>query len=166
MAKPLTPRAPRRTAKSPGSLSVRKRTFPRLTILQWRIGPPPPVAETEDGAEVFAAHAADIPDIRDDLRTLGDRLVKLESLVATLEFNHQTALAELERKLIATQQRLEATAAVGAQLTRLEQWLTSGTMHKELQRLCEQQLTAVDQRVAELHALEARVRELVKERKA
>jgi len=111
----------------------------------WKPGP----TENEEGEEI-GAHHLDIPDIRTDLRTLGDRLVRLEALVATLEFTHQEAIAELERRLVATQQRLELVAELGEQIARLEEWLTSGAIQKDLQQLCERQLTAIDKRLAVL----------------
>ena len=103
----------------------------------------------------------DIKRIQTDLETLARQC----DLIRDLAEEQAKRLDHLETRLVGAE---SATKQVGAdlvlQLDELKRLLGGATISQALKSLCEQQLAAIDKRMAELTALATRVRELVKDR--
>ena len=120
------------------------------------------VTSRETTFETKLADSRDMRDVQTDLATLATACDQIRDLAE----EQAKRLDRIEARLASAE---SATKNVGAdlvaQLGDLERLLSGEGISQALKILCDQQLAAIDQRVAELHALETRVRELVKERK-
>ena len=134
----------------------------RGAVARWEVTSRKVELEQTFGDDIFEADLADAHDmeaVRTDLATLAAAC----DLLRDLAEEQAKRLAHLEARLAnAESATMKKGVNLVAQLGGLERLLGGEVIPQALKQLCDQQLTAIDERMTALQALETRVRELVK----
>ena len=149
------------SASRPLTLGPKPKPRKRIQSVTGRVGADIWVVTSwslEDYEETPLADSNNMACVQADLETLAKQC----DLIRDLAEQQAKRLDDLEARLASAESATKQVGAdVVAQLGELERLLSGEVISQALKGLCDQQLAAIDQRMAEMNALEARVRELV-----